>query len=219
VGFEALSRFDQDPPRAPDAWFAVAAEVGRGIDLELIAVRLALDALPHLPPDLYLSINASPDLVQSGSLATIMADQPCDRIVLELTEHAAIANRDLFDAEMFKLRIMGIRLAVDDAGAGYSGLQHIVQLRPDIIKLDMSLTRHVDVDPIRRSLAGALVNFGADTGADIVAEGIETAAEADTLRRIGIALGQGYLFGRPLPLARVLERERFGKSTSRAASA
>jgi EAL domain-containing protein (putative c-di-GMP-specific phosphodiesterase class I) len=120
-----------------------------------------------------------------------------------VTEHAAVTDQARFDAELFKLRMMGVRLAVDDAGAGYSGLQHIVRLQPDIIKLDMSLTRHVDRDPIRRSLAAALVAFGRETGAAIVAEGIETQAEAETMRQIGIRFGQGYLFARPMPLEAV----------------
>jgi EAL domain-containing protein (putative c-di-GMP-specific phosphodiesterase class I) len=203
AGLESLCRFSADPPRSPDLWFGEAAELGLGVELELAAIAAALAALPTLPPDCYLSVNAGPATVADGRLGAVLTGRDGHRLVVEVTEHAAVTDQARFDAELFKLRMMGVRLAVDDAGAGYSGLQHIVRLQPDIIKLDMSLTRHVDRDPIRRSLAAALVAFGRETGAAIVAEGIETQAEAETMRQIGIRFGQGYLFARPMPLEAV----------------
>jgi len=98
------------------------------------------------------------------------------------------------------LRKNGMRLAVDDAGAGYSGLQHILQIRPDLIKLDMTLTRHINLDPARKALASALVAFARDTGSGIIAEGVETASELETLRGLGIEKAQGYFLGRPTPI-------------------
>jgi EAL domain-containing protein (putative c-di-GMP-specific phosphodiesterase class I) len=98
------------------------------------------------------------------------------------------------------LRERGVRLAIDDAGAGYSSLRHILQLRPDLIKLDMSLTRNICIDPARKALAAAMVNFARDTGSQIIAEGVETASEFATLRALGAEKAQGYFLGRPLPL-------------------
>lgn len=119
------------------------------------------------------------------------------RVVIEITEHAAIYDLDLLLMEIDRLRDLGARIAIDDAGAGYSGLQQIIRLRPDVIKLDMSLTKNVDKDVARRSLAAAMVQFARDTNASVVAEGIETEAELRTLKSLGVELGQGYHLGRP----------------------
>ena len=122
---------------------------------------------------------------------------PCERIVLELTEHARIDDYAGLERALNALRFKGVTLAIDDAGAGYSGLQQIVRLRPDILKLDMSLTRDIDTDPAKRSLAAAMVHFARETRAEIVAEGIETVAEMEMLRSLGVHRGQGYLLGKP----------------------
>ena len=122
------------------------------------------------------------------------------RIVLELTEHTRIDDYPALLEALDELRQHGVRIAVDDAGAGYAGLQQILGLRPDIIKLDVDLTRGIDTDPVRRALAACLVRFGEDTNSVIVAEGIETAAELETLRQLGVPWGQGYLLARPGPL-------------------
>jgi EAL domain-containing protein (putative c-di-GMP-specific phosphodiesterase class I) len=98
------------------------------------------------------------------------------------------------------LRSQGVRVAVDDTGAGYAGLAHILRLRPDIIKLDIDLTRGIDADPVRRALAASLVAFGGDIGATITAEGIETGEELEALRTLGVTCGQGYYLARPGPL-------------------
>ncbi len=121
--------------------------------------------------------------------------------MIELTEHAAVHEYVTLSSRLAPLRASGIKLAIDDAGAGYSGLQHIVQLQPDIIKLDMSLTRDIDSDQARRALASALVFYARETGSLIVAEGVETQLEMDTLKALGIHRGQGYLLGRPMPPA------------------
>lgn len=197
VGFEALARFSQPPPRPPDAWFAEAASVGLGVDLELAAVRLALQDLRHLPPHAYLALNASPATVLSGGLEAALHAVPGDRIVVEVTEHTAIETYGRLRAALAALRRRGVRIAVDDAGAGYASFRHILRLRPDIIKLDMTLTRGIDHDASRRALASALIGFGQDTGSAIVAEGVETAAELRTLRRLGVVVAQGYHLGRP----------------------
>lgn len=203
IGFESLSRFLAEPERTPDKWFAEAAEVGRGVELELLAIRRALGALETLPHTVYIAVNASPATMLSPALAETLAAWPLDRIVLEITEHSAVDDFAALSDAVADLRRRGLRLAVDDAGAGYSGLQQILQLRPDLIKLDRSLIHGIGNDPSRRALAAALTLFARETGSHIVAEGVETDAELAMLRALGVETVQGYLLGRPMPLARV----------------
>jgi EAL domain-containing protein (putative c-di-GMP-specific phosphodiesterase class I) len=198
VGYEALSRFDEG---APDEWFAAAAGVGFGVDLELAAVRRALGDLDRLPATAYLSVNVSPQTLTDPRLSALLHAVPGDRVVLELTEHSAVSDYAPYCALMADLRGLGFRLAVDDAGAGYSSLRHIVDLAPDVIKVDRSLVQGIDVDPARRSLFVALVTFAADLGAILVAEGVENADEARQLSTWGVRLAQGWHYGRPEPLA------------------
>ncbi len=200
AGVEGLSRFTAMPYRSPDLWFADAFAAGRGIDLELAAIEVALRPLSRLPPSIYLSVNASARTIVSGRLESALADMPLDRIVLELTEHEVVADYDALLGALGPLRRGGIRIAVDDAGAGFASLQHILRLGPDRIKLDMSLTRDIDSDPARRALASAMVTFARETGAYLIAEGIETRAELEVLMAIGVDKGQGYLLGRPASL-------------------
>ncbi|SHF29827.1 EAL domain, c-di-GMP-specific phosphodiesterase class I (or its enzymatically inactive variant) [Kaistia soli DSM 19436] len=197
VGVEALSRFSAMPYRSPDAWFADAVAAGRGVDLELEAVRVALPALRTLPPDLYLSVNASATTIRSGRMMDVLADLPLGRIIVELTEHEVVEDYDALVAALVPLRQAGLRIAIDDAGAGFASLQHILRLQPDIIKLDMSLTRSIDVDPARRALATAMVTFARETGATLIAEGVETRGECEALIGLGVQNAQGYFLGKP----------------------
>lgn len=206
AGVEALSRFATVPLRTPDLWFHEAAEIGMSQTLEIAAIRLALQALQHLPEEVYVSINASPDLVLSGALAAELLGMPCERIVLEITEHALVLRYEDMLATLAPLRTAGVRVAVDDAGAGHSSLRHILQLAPDIIKLDVSLVRHIDTDTARRALTAALAEFARETGAKIIAEGIETLGELATLMRIGIPLAQGFLLGAPMRIEDVVAK-------------
>jgi len=200
LGVEALARFTADPPRTPDVWFSEAKEVGLDLELELQAIQLALDLRDKIPPDLFLSLNVSPETLASGALETLIDGVPGERLIFELTEHAPVADYAPLRSAVDSLRKRGVRIAVDDAGAGFASWQHILKLAPDMIKLDLALTRDIDDDPVRRALATALVNFAGETGAAIVAEGIETAQEQETLSRLGITIGQGYHLARPRPL-------------------
>lgn len=200
VGVEALARFDRDPPRSPEVWFAEAAEVGLAVELDLAAIDASLEALGRLPPDIFLSVNCSPATATSGGVRESVNRVDGRRIVLELTEHTRIDDYTALIAALDDLRGQGVRIAVDDAGAGYAGLRQILRLHPDIIKLDVELTRGIDADPVRRALAASLVTFGRDTDALIIAEGIETADELDVLRSLGVRWGQGYHLARPGPL-------------------
>jgi EAL domain-containing protein (putative c-di-GMP-specific phosphodiesterase class I)/FixJ family two-component response regulator len=200
VGVEALARFHVEPSQPPNEWFAEAADVGLGVELELAAINRALEQLPALRADQFLSLNASPDVASSDALAARLASAPAERIVLELTEHTRFDDYTTLMPALDALRARGVRIAVDDAGAGYSGLQHILHLRPDILKLDLELTHGIDTDPARHALATALVGFSDTVGAVLLAEGIETPEELAVLRTLGVAWGQGYHLARPGPL-------------------
>jgi EAL domain-containing protein (putative c-di-GMP-specific phosphodiesterase class I) len=201
VGVEALARFDAEPVRGPDKWFADAQFVARGVELELLAIRRAVDGFARLSPHAYLSLNASPATILSGALHASLAGAPLDRIVLELTEHAPVEEYAAIDGALAPLREAGLKLAIDDAGSGYASFRHILRLRPDIIKLDQSLVRDIHLDPGRRALAKGLITFADETGCTIVAEGVENECELDALKSIGVQMAQGYLFGRPAALA------------------
>lgn len=200
VGVEALARFATKPPRTPDRWFREAASVGLGLELELLAARSALGALDELETNVYLGLNVSPETAGDAGFQALVLDAAPERTVIEITEHAPIGDYDEFARSIEPLRMAGVRVAVDDAGAGFASLRHILSLAPDIIKLDITLTRDIDVDRSRRALARALISFGAETGAALVAEGIETDDELECLRDLGVTAGQGYLLGRPGPL-------------------
>lgn len=219
AGFEALCRFEGQPYRTPDIWFSEAADVGLAIELELAVIRKAIEVFNHLPDACYVSFNASPETVVSGKLDDLLAGVPTDRFVLEITEHAQVADYEQLLNHLTPLRNKGLRVAVDDAGAGFSSLQHIVQLAPDLIKLDMSLTRNVDTDQARRSLANALIYFARETSASIIAEGIETPSELETLKVLGIQKGQGYLLGKPANMASAIELMRTKARASHTARA
>jgi len=198
AGVEALARFPDRDERPPCDWFNEAAALGVGLELELAAVRAALLGLAYLPDDIYCAINVAPETVLSGALNAILADAPAGRIVLEVTEHAAVESYASLREALAPLRSR-VRVAVDDVGAGYAGLKHILDLSPDILKLDMGLTRDVNVDPARRALIAAMVDFAGDIGCRVVAEGVETADEAKVLRNLGVDYAQGWHYSRPMP--------------------
>jgi EAL domain-containing protein (putative c-di-GMP-specific phosphodiesterase class I) len=200
VGVEALARFADEPLRSPDLWFGEAAEVGLGTELEMKAVHAAIAELDRLPDDVFLAVNVSPALVMSGKLDYLADDPVCPRLVFELTEHVAVDDYGPIRQHIDPLRRHGARVAVDDAGAGFSSMRHILLLQPEIIKLDNSLTHGVDHDPARRALASSLISFAKDVGASLIAEGVETAEELTTLEGLGAHWVQGYHIARPAAL-------------------
>ena len=200
VGVEALSRFASEPLRSPDLWFAEAAWVGLGPRLEMRAVSAAIGQVGRLPEGAFLALKVSPELVVSGKLNYLLDDPACSRFVLELTEHEVIDDYGPINRGLEPLREQGIRVAVDDTGAGFASMRHILLLKPEIIKLDRSLTHGVDHDPARRALASSLVSFAKDIDAHLIAEGVETAAELVTLGRLGAQWVQGFHIARPEPL-------------------
>lgn len=204
AGFESLSRFDDACGRPPDVLFNEAHEVGLGMPLETKAVQLGLSGLQHFAPEVYVSVNASPETILDPAFGHAVDHAPLDRVTLEVTEHAAVNRYREIEAALAPLRRRGMQLAVDDAGAGYASFRHILQLAPDRIKLDCSLIRDIDADPARRALIAAFVRFGEETGASLIAEGVERDAELKVLQDLGVHKVQGYLLGRPMPLAQAV---------------
>jgi EAL domain-containing protein (putative c-di-GMP-specific phosphodiesterase class I) len=201
VAVEALARFASEPARGPDRWFAEATEVGLNVDLELAALKAALKQLDRLPPDVLMSVNVSLGTVFAEEFGAVIESVPGDHVGIEITEHAPVSDYEALAVALAEPRRRGTTLAVDDAGAGFASLKHILHLAPDVIKLDLGITRGVDSDPARQALAVALIAFASQTGARMVAEGIETEGELRALQDLGVRYGQGYLLARASPLA------------------
>jgi EAL domain-containing protein (putative c-di-GMP-specific phosphodiesterase class I) len=199
VGYEALTRF-ADGTR-PDLRFAEATRAEIGPAYELAAIGVALEGLDRLPPG-FLSINVSPRTLidRSDELRSLLRAAAARTVIVELTEHVMIEDYGTLRAALGSLGDH-VLVAVDDAGAGFASMRHILELRPAFAKLDMSLVRGIDQDDLRQGLAAGLNYFSLRTRFRLIAEGVETQAEADTLQRLGIELAQGYLYGRPEPLA------------------
>ncbi|MEA2611346.1 MAG: hypothetical protein QOG32_1072 [Chloroflexota bacterium] len=194
VGFEGLTRFHDGTP--PEIRFAEAARSGLGVEYELATIRAALDCSAALPDGLFLSLNVSPEFVLEEDREFVQLVRGSHRpLILELTEHVPIDDYGLVRDALARLGDVG--LAVDDAGAGFASLRHILELRPTYAKLDISLVRGIDGDDVRQALAAGLQYFASRTGCRLIAEGVETGDEADVLRRLGVDYAQGYLFGRP----------------------
>jgi EAL domain-containing protein (putative c-di-GMP-specific phosphodiesterase class I)/CheY-like chemotaxis protein len=199
VGVEALARFAGPPNRSPELWFREAAAVGLGEELELAAIRAALHHLPRVPGDAHLALNASHRTAMSHRLLDVLADADAARVVIEITEHEQADDYEALRRSLDALRRRGVRVAIDDAGAGFS-LRHAITLDPHILKLDISLVRDVDTDRARRALASALIRYAEEMDVTVIAEGIETDDELRQLLAMGVAYGQGFLLGKPEPL-------------------
>jgi EAL domain-containing protein (putative c-di-GMP-specific phosphodiesterase class I) len=171
--------------------------------LELMAVRVAARALADLPKDIGLCVNASPPTISSRRFLSCFADGT-DRVTVELTEHLHVGDYDGFTAALGPLRRSGGKVAIDDFGAGYASLRHILKVRPEWIKLDISLTERIHENPIAHALASSLISFANEVGVRVIAEGIEAEEELDALLELGFRYGQGFYFGVPEPLDRAL---------------
>ena len=194
VGHEALTRF-HDGIR-PDRRFADAEAVGLGLELESACLTAAIAAAPRLPGNGWLSLNVSPALLLEGDRLRDCLDGQARSAVLEVTEHVAIENYTAIREAVSSIGA-NVRIAVDDAGAGFASFRHILELRPDYVKLDIGLVRDIDHDDVRQALVAGIVYFAKKSGCRLIAEGIETEGERDQLRALGVDLGQGYLLGRP----------------------
>jgi EAL domain-containing protein (putative c-di-GMP-specific phosphodiesterase class I) len=197
VGAEALSRFPAEWGLAPDVCFAEAHSVGSGHVLELLALERAAEHLARV--DGYVAMNVSPATLLTPDLAELLGRLPLDRVLLELSEHDPVEDYAALTRTLAPFRADGLRLAIDDVGAGFSSLRHIVVTAPDVIKIDRSIVAGVDTDPVLATLVRSLVEFGHGCDARVVAEGVEHATEAAVLRGLGVDAGQGWHFGRPGP--------------------
>ena len=199
VGVECLARFPDAMMRGPDTWFEEAAEIGRGLELELLAVECALESLKQVPKDFYVSVNASPDTIMSGALHQVLERAGKKNLVVEVTEHQQVDDYAALKKALQPISKYA-RIAIDDVGSGYAGLRHLVDLGPDMLKLDMTLTRDIHQDLARCALVGAMVRFSEAIGSKLIAEGVEHAEEAEVLKKLGVEYAQGYYFGKPMPV-------------------
>ena len=197
LGYEALSRFPDSPGRPPSTWFAQANACGLGPQLEAAAIQAALE-VPGRPPGTYLAINVSPSALSTDVIRSVLTDDLSD-LVIELTEHEVYVGDSLLADSLADLRERGARIAIDDAGAGYAGLKQVMWVRPDIVKLDLDLTRGIHSDPVRMALVESLVRFARRVGAIVWAEGIENHDDIEVLANLDVPWGQGYALGRPAP--------------------
>jgi EAL domain-containing protein (putative c-di-GMP-specific phosphodiesterase class I) len=209
-GVEALSRFSTDPPASPDRWFAAARDAGCGAELEVAAIRVALGWLPEVPDNQCLNLNVGAAALGDTAVQDELLEAPLDRITLEVTEQDLVDRPEQTRVFIERARDLGARIAIDDFGAGYAGLTRVLELHPDVIKLDRALVSGVDRDPARAALVGATATFASSIGSEVVAEGVETPTELDALQGIGVSHAQGYHLGRPMtaPWRRFARDER-----------
>jgi EAL domain-containing protein (putative c-di-GMP-specific phosphodiesterase class I) len=206
VGAEALARFTGPDGNAlpTESTFLDAHAFGLGVELELAVIGRALTADSRLPPDLYLALNVSPALLADERLERAICPLEDRNIVVELTEHHAVEDYSGLTLALSRLREHGVRVAVDDVGSGFASFRHVTRVKPEILKLDRTLVAGIDEDPVRQSLAAAIVAFAGDVGAVVVSEGIESEDELACLMDLAIACGQGFYLARP-NLGRVVE--------------
>jgi EAL domain-containing protein (putative c-di-GMP-specific phosphodiesterase class I) len=199
AGYEALMRSESQVLAEPDSVLR-AAELLKSMDRVGRGVRnRAAEELQKSEDSVTLFVNLHPqdllddELLQPGSALANVAS----RVVLEITERAGLGSIDNLSWKIKELRRLGYRIAVDDLGAGYSGLNNVTELEPEFIKLDMSLVRDIDRSPVKQKVVSSLIALGSAMGTSIIAEGIETRAECRTIMDLGCKLLQGYLFARP----------------------
>jgi EAL domain-containing protein (putative c-di-GMP-specific phosphodiesterase class I) len=213
VGAEALSRFPAEWCMPPDVVFEQAHSIGLGHRLELLALERAADHLDRV--DGYVAMNVSPATLLTPECGELLSRLPLPRVLLELSEHDQVADYAALNATLAPFRAEGLRLAIDDVGAGFSSLRHIVVTTPDVIKIDRSIVSGLDTDPVLSKLVQSLVEFGHGCRVRVVAEGVETADEAAVLHDLGVDYGQGWHFGRPGPPEALAEVPSLGIPAAR----
>ena len=197
VGAEALSRFPAAWGLPPDVVFHQAHSADLGHRLELLALERAAAHLEHVTG--YVAMNVSPRTLLTPACGELLTRLPAERVLLELSEHEQVEDYGALRAALDAPRAAGMRLAIDDVGAGFSSLRHIVLCGPDVIKLDRSIVDGVGSDPVLRTLVAALVDFAHGNGTRVVAEGVETLPDVEALKELAVDLAQGWYFGRPGP--------------------
>ena len=196
-GYEALARIQSEPQRGPDEWFNQAHRTGLGAELEAAALRTAL-AVPDRPAGTFLSLNVSPRALASPLVLEALPED-LSSIVVELTEHELFGAEDELATRLAALRARGARIALDDAGAGYAGLQQLIAVAPDILKLDRSLVHGANCDPAKLALLEAMISFASSTGAAVCGEGVEDLDDLRALADLDATYAQGFALARPAP--------------------
>jgi EAL domain-containing protein (putative c-di-GMP-specific phosphodiesterase class I) len=197
IGIEALARFPA-PFGPPDVTLTAAGTVGLGLEVERLAIRQAWKMIPALGPGQFLALNVSPNaLIELARRANLRDDLPLAQLVVEITEHTAIQSYAALHEQLVPLREQGLRIAVDDAGAGYASLRHVLELRPDFIKVDRSLIHGLADDHARRVAVTAFLSLALDLGSTVVGEGVERPVDLTAVRELGLHAAQGYLLGKP----------------------
>ncbi len=194
VGYEALARLGEQAD-LPGPWFRLAREMGLDAQLELTCLS-AIAALGLPPDDSLLFVNISASTLVDERVHALCAPLAA-RLVVELTEHEHVEDYERLRPSIARWSALGVRLAVDDTGAGYSSLRHVLELSPHFLKLDRSVVGGLHEHAARRALVAALTTFADDVGTTIIAEGVELVEEARALREAGVHLAQGFAFGRP----------------------
>ena len=198
AGVEALARFPDGPFATPDLCFAEAWKLGLGVELELMAVSIALETARSRHSDLFVAVNASPGVAMTSRFSELLGAQTgAEELVVELTEHEVVEDYDALTNSLGPVRAQGVRVSVDDAGAGYASLRHILRIKPDFIKLDVSLIAGIDEDRAKLALATGITSFAREMGMGVVAEGIETSSQLECVASLGVDYAQGYHLGRP----------------------
>ena len=196
VAVEALPRFRTRPMRSPKTWFTEAAKHGSLVDLELVALTAAIGRMEMLPSDTFLAVSISSETVVSDRFHDLIRGAELNRIALELNEYSA-DHDELPTGALDELRVGGVRVAVHRAGSGQWDLRHVVRLAPHLIKVDVSTLREMTADPAGHEPVSSIIGFASDTGAAVVADGVETEGEIEMLRGLGIDLAQGNYLARP----------------------
>ncbi|GED22524.1 sensor domain-containing phosphodiesterase [Halomonas halmophila] len=198
IGFEALTGFAHIDTTPTSDWFETAAECGLGVELELACLKQALAYLQRFSSDQYLSVNVSPEAIFDPRITELLARHDLERVMLEITEHEKVEDYATLKAILAPLKHQGLRVAIDDAGAGYASLKHILEIDADKIKLDISLIEDIHLDRRRYALASALVTFANAIGSTVLAEGVENTRQLQALTGLGVEKIQGYYISPPL---------------------
>jgi EAL domain-containing protein (putative c-di-GMP-specific phosphodiesterase class I) len=199
VGLEALTRFEDVSFESPDWVFREAEHFGLKSELEIAVLHEPIKRTHAMSGDCYVSINVSPATVATKAFKDLVATAATDHLVIELNEADTVDCYFALNNHLDKVRELGVSLAIDDVGSGYANFRHILELSPEILKLDISLIRDINISRKKQALAAAIAAYADEFGSKIIAEGVETDAELQILQKLGINLIQGYLFSKPAP--------------------
>lgn len=201
VGMEALSRFDTSLGLGVEEIFKSVEEAGLGNELELVTLKKALDDYLGVMPSAYIALNASPNLICDDRFKQLLPVDRLGNVIIEVTEHSQAEDNVALNESIFQLRSAGARIAIDDVGAGYSGLLRIAQLQPELLKIDQSLIQGIHCNQNQQAIVSSLVHFARESRCKLLGEGVEVPEDAKALRELGVDLAQGWLYGRPEPIA------------------